>query len=529
MNKPYAYYEHKKLKNFKELLELNYKKNKNGIAFVFKNNKKETINKTYNDFYHDVTAMANSLSNTYKAKHIALIGENSYNYLVLFFSIVISGNAAVVIDKDLAEEKINELIKKSDSKIIYYSPEYTDFESITQKYKSISINDIDSIIKENKYTFKDNSPKYKERVIFFTSGTTGDSKGVMLSEDNILSDIYGACSLFKPEGMAFSVLPFHHAFGLITSVLKPFYYGVPIFLNRSLKNIVSCLQEAKPNTMFVVPVFVENFYKQIWKKARSTKKDKALKAMIKLSNGLLKVGIDLRSCFFKSIHKSFGGNLKYIICGGAYLDKKYVKWFRSIGIEILNGYGITECSPVLAVNRNEYYKDGSVGQIVRGADIKIENNEILVKGDMVMLGYYKDASATKKVMQNGYFNTGDFGYLDKDNFLFITGRKKNLIILSNGENISPEAIEEKLSKDKGVCEVIVYENDNKLIASIYPNDEYFGNIGYFNGLIYKYNSKVPKNHQIALVTLRNEEFPKNNNRKILRNKVMEEENEKRNN
>ena len=214
--------------------------------------------------------------------------------------------------------------------------------------------------------------------------------------------------------------------------------------------------------------------------------------------------------------------MKYIICGGAFLDAKYVKWFRSIGIEILNGYGITECSPVLAVNRNEYYKDGSVGQVVRGADIKIENNEILVKGDIVMLGYYKDEQATKSVIKKGYFNTGDFGYLDENGFLYITGRKKNLIILSNGENISPEVIEEKLSKDKGVCEVIVYAKDNKLIAMIYPNEEYFGNISYFNGLIYKYNSKVPKNHQISSVTLRNDEFPKNNNRKIMRNKIMEE-------
>ena len=523
MNKPYAYYEHKKLKSFKELLELNYKKNEEAIAFIFKNTKKENINKTYGDFHHDVTIMSNYFSNNYKGKHIALIGENSYNYLVLFFSIIISQNIAVVIDKDLDEQKINELLKKSDSKIIYYSPDYTDIDNITKKYKSFSINDIEETINENKYEFKDNKIKNKERVIFFTSGTTGSSKGVMLSEKNILSDIYGACSLFKPNGLVFSCLPFHHAFGLITSVLKPFYYGVPVFLNHSLKNVVPEMKEAKPNTMFVVPVFIENFYKQIWKNARSTKKDKILKAMINVSNSLLKIGIDLRKYFFKSIHESFGGNLEYIICGGAFLDKKYVKWFRSIGIEILNGYGITECSPVLAVNRNEYYKDGSVGQIVRNADIKIENNEIIVKGDIVMLGYYKDERATKEVMQNGYFNTGDFGYLDKDNFLFITGRKKNLIILSNGENISPEAIEEKLSKDKGVCEVIVYEKDNKLIASIYPNEEYFGNISYFNGLIYKYNSKVPKNHQIALVTLRNEEFPKNNNRKILRNKVMEEE------
>jgi AMP-dependent synthetase/ligase len=524
MNKPYAYYEHKKLNNFKELLTLNLENKKDEVAFIFNNAKKEEIKKTYNDFYNDVTLMSNYLSNNYKNKHIALIGENSYNYLVLFFSIIISKNVAVLIDKDLSKEKIQELLKKSDSKVLFYSKDYCDIDGLEKKYKSYFIEDLEKIIKTSKdLSFKDNKAKNECRVIFFTSGTTGANKGVMLSEKNILSDIYGASSLFKPDGLVFSCLPFHHAFGLITSILKPFYYGVPVFLNHSLKYLTNELKSSAPNTMFVVPVFIENFYKQIWKNARLTKKDYMLKTMIKLSNSLLKVGIDLRSYLFKSITKNFGGNLKYIICGGAFLDKKYVKWFRSIGIEILNGYGITECSPVLAVNRNEYYKDGSVGQVVRGATIKIENNEILVKGDIVMLGYYKDEQATKEVMKKGYFNTGDFGYLDEEGFLYITGRKKNLIILSNGENISPEVIEEKLSKDKGVCEVIVYEKDNKLIASIYPVEEYFGNTSYFNGLIYKYNSKVPKNHQISSVTLRTEEFPKNNNRKILRSKVMEEE------
>lgn len=524
MNKPYAYYEHKKLNNFKELLTLNLGNKKDEVAFIFNNAKKEEIKKTYIDFYNDVTLMSNYLSNNYKNKHIALIGENSYNYIVLFFSIINSKNVAVLIDKDLSKEKIQELLKKSDSKVLFYSKDYCDIDGLEKKYKSYFIEDIENIIKTSKdLSFKDNKAKNECRVIFFTSGTTGANKGVMLSEKNILSDIYGASSLFKPDGLVFSCLPFHHAFGLITSILKPFYYGVPVFLNHSLKYLTNELKLSAPNTMFVVPVFIENFYKQIWKNARLTKKDYMLKTMIKLSNSLLKVGIDLRSYLFKSITKNFGGNLKYIICGGAFLDKKYVKWFRSIGIEILNGYGITECSPVLAVNRNEYYKDGSVGQVVRGATIKIENNEILVKGDIVMLGYYKDEQATKEVMKKGYFNTGDFGYLDEEGFLYITGRKKNLIILSNGENISPEVIEEKLSKDKGVCEVIVYEKDNKLIASIYPTEEYFGNISYFNGLIYKYNSKVPKNHQISSVTLRTEEFPKNNNRKILRSKVMEEE------
>lgn len=525
MNKPYDYYKHSLLSSFSELLSLNYKKNPDKIAFTFKK-EKEVINKTYKDFYKDVSNVTNYLTNEFNNEHIAIIGENSYNYVVLFFSIVISNNIAVLIDKDLDEETIKKLLKQSDTKVLYYSENYCDLKNVINKYKSYEINNLLNVPKLKK---KETKKKNKESVLFFTSGTTGANKCVMLSEENILSDIYGACSIFKPNGDVFSCLPFHHAFGLITSILKPFYYNETIFINNSLKNLLTDLKLSKPNTMFVVPTFIETFYKQIWKNAKKEKRIHILKSIIKTSNMLLKIGIDLRKQLFKSIHNSFGGNIEYIICGGAYLDQKYITFFRSIGINILNGYGITECSPVVAVNRNNYYRDGSVGQIVRGAEVKIEDNEILVKGKLVMLGFYKDKKATNEVLKDGYFHTGDFGYLDKDNFLFITGRKKNLIILSNGENISPELIEEELAHDEGVNEVIVYENNNKLLAEIYPQEEYLGNETYFDNLIYKYNSKVPKNHQIALVTLRNNEFPKNSNKKILRNKFMEEKYGKGNN
>lgn len=525
MNKPYDYYEHPLLSSFSELLSLNYKKNPDKIAFTYKIDK-EVINKSYKDFYKDVTNLTNYLTKEYNNEHIAIISENSYNYIVLFFSIIISNNIAVLIDKDLDEESIKKLLKQSDTKVLYYSKNHCDLERIIKKYKSYEIDNVLDIPKLNK---KETKKKCKESVLFFTSGTTGANKCVMLSEENILSDIYGACSIFKPNGDVFACLPFHHAFGLITSILKPFFYNETIFINNSLKTILTDLKISKPNTMFVVPTFIETFYKQIWKNAKKNKKTHLLKSMVKTSNMLLKIGIDLRNQLFKSIHNSFGGNIEYIICGGAYLDPKYIIFFRSIGINILNGYGITECSPVVAVNRNHYYRDGSVGQIVKGAEIKIKENEILVKGKMVMLGFYKDKKATDEVLKDGYFHTGDFGYIDKDGFLFITGRKKNLIILSNGENISPELIEEELSHDEAVSEIIVYENNNKLLAEIYPREEYLGNKSYFDDLIYKYNSKVPKNHQIALVTLRNNEFPKNNNKKILRNKFMEEKYGKGNN
>lgn len=518
MKKNYAYYNNPKINSFKDLMNLSIKK-PDDIAFKYLDNSKVLISKTYKDFYDDVRLTSNYIANLYNNKHIALIGKNSYNFLVLFMSIVISGNCVVIIDKDLDANDIKKMLKNTSTNTCFYSKEYCDsLNGIVSKMYPIE--EIENYKLEKDY-IRFTNPK-DASVIFFTSGTTGFNKAVCLSEENICFDIWSLASLFKPNGGVFAVLPFHHSFGLITGILKPFYYHVPIFINSSLKSLQKEMKLAEANTMFVVPVFIETFYKTIWSTARKTKQDKKLKLAIKLSNSLLKIGIDLRKKLFKSVTDQFGGNLEYFICGGAYLDSKYIKWFRSIGIEILNGYGITECSPVVAVNRNLYGKDGSVGLIGRDIDVKIIDNEICVKGKNVMLGYFNDTKSTKEVLQDGWFKTGDLGYIDKDGFLFITGRKKNLIILSNGENILPEMIEEKLMKDKGIMEVVVSTLNNQLVAYIYPSEDYLGNTTYFNNLIYKYNKMVPKNHQISKCILRTTEFKKNNNHKILRNKVMEE-------
>lgn len=521
MKKNYAYYENPKISSFKELMNLSIL-NPEDIAFSYLDKNKIKVSKTYQEFYDEVRLVSNYMANLYNNKHLGLIGNNSYEFLVIFMSIVISGNCAVIIDKDLDSNDIKKMLKNTNTNTCFYSKEYCDNLSGIGS-KMYPIEEIDTY-KSEKDFIRFTNPK-DCRVIFFTSGTTGFNKAVMLSEENICFDIWSLASLFKPNGAVYAVLPFHHSFGLITGILKPFYYHEPIFINSSLKSLQKEMKLASPNTMFVVPVFIETFYKSIWAMARRTKQDKKLKLGLKLSNSLLKVGIDIRAKLFKSIRDEFGGNLEYFICGGAYLDSKYVKWFRSIGIEILNGYGITECSPVVAVNRNFYGKDGSVGLVGRNIEVKVVDGEILVKGKNVMLGYYGDTKSTKEVLSDGWFKTGDLGYVDKDGFLFITGRKKNLIILSNGENILPEMIEEKLLKDKGVCEVVVDSLNNQLVAYIYPNEEYLGNITYFNNLIYRYNKSVPKNHQISKCILRTREFKKNNNHKILRNKVMEDNNE----
>ena len=521
--KPYPYYEHEYINNFQEMLEMRLRETPDNPAYSFKVGGM-VFRKTYRDVYNETNLLANYFNSKYGAnKHIAVMGENSYNWIIVFLAIVMSGNIAVVIDKDSDINKTKELLKKSDTKIIYYSEKYCSYVKDIKFIKQLTMDSIETYLDEgakkiNKYKVDDD----KAAAIFFTSGTTGSNKGVVLTQKSMAADLWGASSLYFPYGDVVGFLPFHHAFGLITGIIMPLYYGKEVYINGSLKTILQDFQEHKPAIVFVVPLFVETFYKQIWQTARKQHKEGKLKTGIRISNALLKAGIDMRPKFFKSIHEQFGGNLRHMICGGAFLDKKYVKWFRSIGIDILNGYGITECSPVVAVNRNEFYRDGSVGVPCRGVNVKIIDDEICVKGDIVMKEYYKDRKATNSVIYDGYFHTGDLGYIDKDGFIFINGRKKNIIILNNGENISPEPIEQELLKDKGVNEVVVYSKDNKLVAMIYPEEEYLGDQEYFDELIYDYNKDRAKNHQISLVELRKTEFVKNNSKKIIRSKITEE-------
>lgn len=359
--------------------------------------------------------------------------------------------------------------------------------------------------------------------IMFTSGTSGSSKGVMLSHENIAEDINGSCKLFVLKGNTIAVLPFHHAFGLIVAVFMVFNYGYTVYINRSLKAIHRDLQMAKPQTMFLVPLFVETFHKQIWMNAKKEGKEKLLHRMIKISDFLLKCGIDVRKKMFTSVRNAFGGEMVYIISGGASLGTQYVKEFRSFGIEILNGYGTTECSPCAAVNRNRYHKDGTVGVAVPGIDVKISaSGEVLIKGPIVMQGYYKDDRATKEVLNDGWYKTGDLGYLDDEGFITLTGRCKNLIILSNGENVSPEELEADFLKYDEVQEVLVYEENGIIIAEIYPDEEYRKKIGdenlqeHFDKIRKEVNSKRPLYKQVGKVKLRESEFEKNTSKKILR-------------
>ncbi len=530
-NRPYPLYSLAQISDLKDMVRKRVQETPDEIAFSYTTGENKTVNKTCREFSDDIDAFGTFLyEKGFRGAHIAIIGENSYEWLVAFLAATNGGNVAVPIGREQSAEKVAQLLEQSDCKVAVVSPSCAVLTKGCENISVFPISEFPRYITEGKKLIsrgKTESVNFridaeKLAAIFFTSGTTGTSKGVMLSHKNMATDINSASKNFKPDGNTLAVLPFHHTFGLITAIFKVFNYRRSTFINKGLRYIQEDLKNVKPQIMFLVPLFVETFYKNIITTARKTGKEKTLVQAAKVSDQLLKVGIDLRGKLFKTVQAAFGGNLEYVICGGAALDPMYVRSFRSWGVHILNGYGITECSPVVSVNRNFHWRDGSVGQIIDACQVKIaEDGEILVKGDNVMLGYYKDEASTKAVLKDGWYSTGDLGRIDHDGFLFITGRKKNLIILSNGENVSPEEIEAQILRYEGVSEVVVYGENKKLIAEIFPNETYLSDQKYFDNLIAEMNQKQPPYMHIRQVRLRDQEFEKNATKKILRYKVTE--------
>ncbi len=525
-NKKYPLYDTlEEITDLKDLVLTKASDLPNKIAFVYPCETGE-MRKTFSDLKEDINAFGTWM---YKHKmidkHVAVIGKNSYEWLVTFLACVNGGNVAVAIDKSLPAEEINSLIRLGECDYAFVTDQYVDKIEPKVVKKVVDLGTFDTILYEGRKLLRDKHTDFltykiipdKTAAILFTSGTSGKSKGVELTNHNLAFEINRTCQLFKLDGSVLAVLPFHHAFGLVVGIFMVMNYGQSIYINKSPKFVKKNMADFKPQTMFLVPMFVEFFHKQIWAEIDKKGKSNAIKGLMASTDLLLKTGVDVRKKSYAAIHKVFGGNLEYIICGGAALDPMYVKEFRSWGIEILNGYGTTECSPVTAVNRPFHHKDGSVGQLVPDTEVKVSaDGEILFRGDHVMKGYYKDEEATNAAIEDGWYHTGDLGYVDDDGFIMLTGRKKNLIILSNGENLSPEELEEDIARDPQVREVLVYDEDGKITAEIYPEEEYFDNYEYFNELKEKINNKRPMFKRIANVKLRKEEFIKNASMKIVR-------------
>lgn len=522
-NKAYPLYDIPQIQDLREMVVLKQKHCPEKTAVSYLDQAGNKVEKTFGDVFQDINALGSWMfAKNIRNQHIALIGENSYLWLAAFLAIVNGGNVAVPIDKELRGEETARLLQKADVSIIFCSDSCKKFISgFEEDKKIVSFNELEQIC-QNPTDGKKDYSDYQINVdrcccIFFTSGTSGAAKGVCLSQRNLASELSQACRMVELCGKAAAFLPFHHTFGLVEGALSVFHYGHENYLNQSLRTVRKTLTEQKPYNLFLVPLYIETFHRQVWEAATKQSRDKILRKLMWISDRLLKAGIDLRGKLFASVREAFGGNLRYIICGGAAIDPFYIREFRSWGIEILNGYGTTECSPCACVNRNLYHKDGTVGLMLPHVEAKAApDGEILIRGDIVMLGYYKEPDATADAIKEGWYFTGDIGRLDTDGFLTLTGRKKNLIILSNGENVSPEELEAVLLLDKGVHEALVYERRSMIVAELYPEDAYMGDRAYFEQLRQKINESQPLHKRIAEVVLREKEFAKNSSMKIIR-------------
>ena len=360
------------------------------------------------------------------------------------------------------------------------------------------------------------------------------SKGVMLSEHNLVSSVYYGLQVSTVYTTCLSVLPYHHTYEAVSGILVALHHHATICINDNLKSVLKNLQLYKPDYIYLVPAFVEIFYKKIWANAKESGKDKALRIMIKISNALRKVGIDLRKKLFKSVHEAFGGNLIKIVCGGAPIRPELGKFFNDIGLNLINGYGITECSPLVSANRDYFNDCSTVGVVLPCCDIKFENitpegdGEICVKGDIVMLGYYKNPELTKEVLVDGWFKTGDYGRFNEYKQLIINGRKKNLVVLENGKNVFPEEIENYIMGIPYIQEVVVSGIKNEIGAETGLRAEVFLNSDKLKELnitdpksnlkkdIAEVCKNLPTYKHIGEIIIRDKEFEKTTTNKIKR-------------
>lgn len=520
-----------KLHNFKELADFIAKRDPDGVCIKWLEGN-EAVEKTYSQFRSDIDALGTYFYyNGLKNSSVAVIGANSYNWILTYFATVIGGNIIVPVDRDLTAEAIINVLKDSGAKALVYTDAYKKIiDNIKREtgVKLIHVNDFESLLAEGRALLEKGKDKYLKTEIdsdvmstlIYTSGTTGKPKGVMLSQRNIVGN---ACNVIEYEeitGSTMLVLPIHHTFGFTASVVAVMVYGKTIAINTGLRTFLPEISIYKPQNIFVVPMFIEAIYKKIWKNIEQKKLTSAFKALIKTSNALRKVGIDKRKKLFKTVIDSFGGNLDMLVSGGAPLDPMYVKFFDSIGITLINGYGITECSPIVAVNPLNSPRNGSVGMVLPETEIKIinkdenGNGEICVAGSGVMLGYYKNKGATNESFEDRWFKTGDLGHLDEDNYLYISGRKKNLIILANGKNIYPEEIEELLLRIPEITEVVVYCENEVITAEVYTEDP-----DTVNAAIRNINKSLPIYKHIKNIKFRQTEFEKTSTKKIKRDTV----------
>ena len=514
-NKPYPLYRGFELKeNFISILS--YCRDQYGSKCAIRFWESKTIvERSFEDLLSDVLKLATYISNLgWKEKRIAIVSPNSYVWIVAFFAIQVCGNIVVPISNNLSSVDLTELLRKADVYGAFVSGKISIPDDVCLRY------DIDKLLKsvDSLEPYQDIALLDAPSMIYFTSGSTGRNKGVMLSQRNICFDVFCMSKYCYPHDStsAIQTLPFYHTLGLSTFI---FYllHGMDTFIERSPKHLMKDLQEISPSVTTWVPAIADGIYNNVINKIDSPWSKVKYEVMKLISGFLLFMGIDVRRMMFRNIHQLLGGNLKFVCCGGSAIREIVITEFRTWGIYIMQGYGITECSPVISVNRNYHWRDGSVGTVLPGVSVKIASDgEILVKGESVFSGYYGDACANNDAFtSDGWYQTGDIGYLDEDGFLYITGRKKNIIILSSGENISPEELEEKLlAYFSNIKEVIVFEDDGRIIAEAFVEKEEFKSL--VSQELNSFNRTLSAGKHIHEIRFRDSVFPKTECGKVIR-------------
>ena len=502
---------------------------------------------TVRAFYESLENLGASLEQRgYGNTHIACVGENSYPWIQAFVTTLMSAGVFVPIDKELPIENILFLINDSESRVVFCSsafeaklrehreklPGVECFVSFGREEHDGEFLSMKKLIEEGKaldhsaydaLASDENELKY----LVYTSGTTGVAKGVMLTEHNIVSGIYYGLKCSQIHGRGLSVLPYNHTYEAVCDILVSLHAGVTLCINDAIKNVQKTLKRYKPNHIYLVPAFSDHFYKAIQNSIRKQGKEKQFAKAVKISGALRRVGIDLRRALFGSILEEFGGKLERIVCGGAPIRPEVGAFFDSIGMPLTGGYGITECSPLVSVNDPKSNNFSSAGRKLECLEWKIDEpdsngiGEILVKGDVVMKGYYRRPDLTAQVLKDGWFYTGDYGMINDKGEIVITGRKKNIIILSNGKNIYPEELEEKIANIPYINEVVVraakndFGEDLFLSSEVYIEEEGHNEKGVLAD-IRKKLSELPSYKQIKSVILRRVPFAKTTTNKIKR-------------
>ena len=546
--------------------------------YRFNQTKEQVTDVSYTEGFNLVDEMALAFMKLgIENEKVIVIGETSVQWIMSYLGVVSAGGVIVPLDPHLMDDEIVKFAEKTEAKYIVCSQNYVKlFESRRDEFKfaekfivmdksTFTLNpeapynadeeftSFNNILALGKQAKSEGELKVKEgpkdpnkmSILLFTSGTTGSSKGVMLSERNIcavLEDIYPRLAKLSTEDRVMSVLPIYHTYEMSAGILAPMLYGVTVTISDGIKYVSKTIKQFKPTVMTLVPLFANTLYKTIMKNIEKHGKTKTFNKGVKISRFLKSIGIDVRRKLFKEVLEGLGGEIKYFIVGGAALNPEMVDAFRDIGVHVSQGYGITECAPLISVVPFDVYNPKSCGKIMKGMQIRIDKEkesdefgEIVVKGDNVMLGYYQNPEETEKVLiGDGWFRTGDYGYVDKNGYVYITGRKKNVIVSQGGKNIFPEELEEYLERIDIIGEVVVVGREDKetgvvsVVALVYPNEDECKAAGLetkeaiydaINNEINEINKKLASYKHINKLELRDEPFEKTTSRKIKRHTV----------